>query len=143
MQGDMNMYESGSATQMQDVMTFVFGSVMMLVMFAVLTLMIVGMWKLFEKAGRPGWASIVPFYNTYVMLEIAGRPTWWFAVILLVPVAQTVFSIILAIDFVKSFGKSLGYAVLSIVFPFVIYPVMAWDAQTRYVGPAGPEGRRF
>ena len=38
---------------------------------------IAGMWKVFTKAGKPGWAAIVPFYNTYTMLEIAGRPGWW------------------------------------------------------------------
>ena len=42
----------------------------------VIVLVIAGMWKTFAKAGKPGWASIVPIYNVIVLLEIAGRPLW-------------------------------------------------------------------
>lgn len=112
------------------------GILVLLAIFVIFALAIVAMWRLYEKAGKPGWASIVPFYNIFVMLEIVGRPTWWFAVILLVPIVQTVFSVIVAIDFAKSYGKGLWYGLGSLFFPFIIYPVMAWDKNVRYIGPA-------
>lgn len=40
--------------------------------------MIATMWKIFAKAGEPGWACLVPIYNTCVWLKIAGKPMWWF-----------------------------------------------------------------
>ena len=44
---------------------------------AFIGLTIAGLWKTFAKAGEPGWAAIVPFYNVYVMTQIVGRPAWW------------------------------------------------------------------
>lgn len=111
--------------------------VFVVAMLLVSVLMIVSMWKLFEKAGKPGWASIVPFYNTYVMVEIAGRPAWWFAIILLVPLLNVVFSIIVTIDFVKAYGKGTGYGVLSLFFPFITFPIMAFDKNVQYVAGSG------
>lgn len=108
--------------------------VMTVIVLAVTILMVVGMWKLFVKAGRPGWASIVPFYNTYVMVELAGRPIWWFAVILLVPILNVVFGVIVTIDFVKAYGKSTAYGVFSLFFPFITLPIMAFDDKVRYIG---------
>lgn len=110
-----------------------------LVMLAISVVQIVALWKLFTKAGKPGWAAIVPFYNVIVMCEIAGRPAWWLAM-MFVPIANIVFSIMLTLDFVKSYGKDTTFAVLTILFGFVMLPVMAFDKNTRYVGPAGPEG---
>ena len=52
--------------------------------FAVIILVIASIWKIFTKAGKPGWASIVPIYNTIVLLEIVGKPTWWI-ILLLIP----------------------------------------------------------
>jgi hypothetical protein len=106
---------------------------LMLVYVGIIVLMVVSMWKLFVKAGKPGWGAIVPFYNTYLMVEIAGRPAWWFAVILLVPVVNIVFAIIVTIDFVKAYGKGTGFGVLSLFFPFVTFPIMAFDKATQYV----------
>ncbi|MEA2043640.1 MAG: DUF5684 domain-containing protein, partial [Bacteroidota bacterium] len=45
---------------------------------AIIVLMIASLWKIFEKAGKPGWASIIPIYNLIVLLEIVGKPVWWF-----------------------------------------------------------------
>lgn len=57
---------------------------------ALVALEIIGKWKLFEKANKPGWASIVPFYNSYVLTEIAGL-NWWFFLLL---IANTLVSIL-------------------------------------------------
>jgi hypothetical protein len=93
---------------------------------------------LFEKAGKPGWASIVPIYNTIVALEIAGRP-WWWVFLFMIPVAGLVFVVIYLLEFVKSYGKDTGYGVLSFFFPYIMFPILAFSKDTKYLGPAGPE----
>ena len=40
-------------------------------------LIIAAMWKVFTKAGHPGWACLIPIYNIYILCKIAGRPGWW------------------------------------------------------------------
>jgi hypothetical protein len=76
--------------------------------FAVVVVVIVGGWKLFEKAGQPGWAIVVPFYNAYIMLKIAGRPGWWL-LLYLVPLVNVAIAIIVAIDVAKAFGQSAAF----------------------------------
>ena len=53
------------------------GSVFMLVCLALSLIVVAGFWKTFTKAGKPGWAAIIPIYNVVVLLQIAGRPVWW------------------------------------------------------------------
>ena len=55
----------------------VVGLFMGLVWLALIVLVLAGWWKMFEKAGQPGWAAIIPIYNLYILLKIAGRPGWW------------------------------------------------------------------
>lgn len=95
-------------------------------------------WKVFTKAGKPGWAAIVPIYNIIVMLEIAGRPAWWL-VLFFIPIANIVAGVLLMIDFAKSFGKDTGFAILLMFLPFVGIPILAFGS-AQYLGPAGPEG---
>jgi hypothetical protein len=96
---------------------------------------IVGLWKIFVKAGKPGWAAIVPFYNLYVMLQIVGRPGWWL-LLFLIPYVNIVFLIIVAIDLAKSFGKSTAYGVLALgFFSFVGYPLLGFG-KDKYIGPS-------
>ncbi len=66
---------------------------------------IIGWWKMFEKAGEPGWAAIIPIFNIIVLLKIAGRPVWW-VVLYLVPIANIIVAIVVAIDIAKAFGQS-------------------------------------
>src|SRR5438094_3620519 len=68
---------------------------------------IVAMWKVFTKAGQPGWASIIPIYNLYVSCKIVGRP-WWWILLMLIPFVNFIILIILCIDLAKSFGKRSG-----------------------------------
>src|SRR6266567_5944750 len=74
-----------------------------LIWLAAAILAIIGMWKVFEKARQPGWASLVPFYNFYILLKIVGRPGWWL-VLVFIPIVGIVIAAIVAIDVAKSFG---------------------------------------
>jgi len=68
-------------------------------------LLIAGMWRVFSKAGKPGWAAIIPIYNIYVLTQIVGRPAWWL-VLFLIPFVNFIAIIILEIDLCKAFGVS-------------------------------------
>lgn len=94
---------------------------------------IVCQWKVYTKAGKPGWAVLVPFYNFYVLLKIVGRPGWWLALMFL-PIVNIVIAIIVIVDLAKAFGKGGGFAVLLILLPYIGYPILAFGS-ARYVGP--------
>lgn len=110
------------------------GLLILVIELGIAAVMIAGMWKLFAKAGQPGWAAIVPIYNTYVMTQIVGRPILWF-ILTFVPCVNFVAMVLIMIDLAKSFGKSTGYAIGMILLPFVFIPMLGFgDAQ--YSGPS-------
>lgn len=54
-----------------------------LIIAVILILNTIGLWKLFKKAGRKGWESLIPFYNTWVLGEISGVAAWWPIIVIL------------------------------------------------------------
>lgn len=100
---------------------------------ALIVLIVAAMWVLFSKAGRPGWAAIVPIFNVIVYLDVAGKPIWWI-VLLLIPFVNIVVAIMVTISFAQSFGKGVGFAIGLIFLPFIFYPILAFGSP-RFVGP--------
>src|SRR3982751_1087713 len=88
--------------------------------FAVFLLVAIGLWKVFEKAGQPGWASIIPIVNLYFLCKVAGRPGWW---LLLLLICFPIFYIILCIDVAKRFGQGGGFAVGLIFLGIIFFPI--------------------
>ena len=120
---------------MENAVGVIFILIFFLIFFGVIVFTIAGMWKAFEKAGREGWAAIIPIYNLVVMCEISGKPGWW-AILCMLPYVSVVFQIIVAIEMAKSFGKGAGFGVGMAFLPFVFYPMLGFgDAE--YVGPGG------
>ena len=105
---------------------------MTVVYLAIAVLGIIAMWKLFEKAGEPGWASIIPFYNVYVLFKITWGSGWKF-LLMLIPIANIVIAIITMVKLAKAFGKSGGFAVGLIFLSIIFYCILAFD-QSRYLG---------
>src|ERR1043165_3428841 len=93
-------------------------------------------WKIFEKAGQPGWASIIPIYNTIILLKIAGKP-WWWLFLLMIPFVGIVFAFIAFIDLAKNFGKGTGFGVGLVLLSFIFFPILAFGS-TRYMPYANP-----
>lgn len=91
-------------------------------------LMLVSAWKVFSKAGQPGWAVLIPFYNIYVFLKVAGKPGWWMAIILLVPIANLIFAIMATAALAKNFGKGGGFVVGLILLPIVFWPILGFGS---------------
>jgi hypothetical protein len=111
------------------------GMVVLVIYLAVVVLAIAGMWKTFAKAGQPGWGCIVPIYNAYLILKIAGRP-WWWLFLLIIPFVNLIVLIIVFLDFAKNFGKGTGFALGLMFLWFIFYPILGFgDAQYQ------PQGR--
>ncbi len=100
---------------------------------AIFVFAIVVQWKLFEKAGKPGWACIVPVYSIIVLLEIVGKP-WWYLLLLFVPVVNIVILIMVMIALAQVFGKDSGFAV-GLIFLSIIFMAILAFGDAKYVGP--------
>jgi hypothetical protein len=103
------------------------GGLMLIVQLAVAIFMIVAMWKVFVKAGQPGWAILVPIYNAYVMLKIAGKPGWWL-ILMLIPIVNIVIAIMTLAGLAGNFGKGGGFVVGLIFLPVIFYPILAFGS---------------
>jgi uncharacterized protein DUF5684 len=99
---------------------------------AFIILMIAAMWKIFTKAGQPGWASIIPIYNWIVWCKIVGRPAWW---VLLLLLCFPILYIILCVDLAKSFGYGIGFALGLIFLPIIFFPMLGFGS-AQYNGPS-------
>ncbi len=95
--------------------------------------LIAAQWKIYEKAGKEGWAAIVPIYNIIVLQEIVGRPAWW-TVLYFVPFVNYAIAIINIFDLAKSFGKGTGFGFLLLFFPVIGFPMLGFG-DAKYVGP--------
>jgi Family of unknown function (DUF5684) len=102
--------------------------------FAVTILMIAACWKIFTKAGQPGWAAIIPIYNWYIFCKIVGRPGWW-VILLFIPFVNFIIGIILCIDLAKSFGKGVGFGIGLILLGIIFFPILGFGS-AQYQGPA-------
>ena len=92
--------------------------------------------KIFIKAkAEPTWAAYVPIYNNLKMLQIVGRP-WWWILLLMIPLVNIVFGILVLNDLSKSFGHGVGFTLLLIFLPLVGLIILAFN-EDKYVGPAG------
>jgi hypothetical protein len=100
---------------------------------AVLVVIIAGIWKMFTKAGEPGWACIVPIYNIIVMLRIAGMPLWWL-IVMLIPLVSIIPAFMLPFKTAERFGKGAGFAIGMIFLPFIFYPILGFG-DARYTPP--------
>ncbi len=95
-------------------------------------LMIVSLWKIFKKAGKPGWASIIPIYNIYIMCEIAEKE-WWYVLLSCVPFANIYAMIVLYNGMAKRFGKSGGFVAGMILLPVIFFPMLAFGKDAAIV----------
>jgi hypothetical protein len=102
------------------------------VILAIAVFLIICQWKIYAKAGKPGWASIIPIYNIVILLEIVKKPIWWL-VLLMIPLVNVVIAILIMIELAKVFGKDGGFTVGLILLPYVFYPILAFG-DAKYIG---------
>jgi hypothetical protein len=113
-----------------------------LVYMLLIVVMIVGMWKVFTKAGQPGWAAIVPIYNTWVLVtEVAKKEVLWF-ILMLVPLANIVSLWVVSMEVARKFGKSDAYGIGLFFLPFIFYPMLGFG-DARYQGRSRSRSRDY
>jgi Family of unknown function (DUF5684) len=95
-------------------------------------LVIAGLWKVFTKAGKPGWAAIIPIYNLIVLLQIAGKPLWWI-VLFCIPIVNFVVAIMVFINVAKAFGKGTGFAIGMLLLGPIFIPMLGFGS-AQYIG---------
>lgn len=92
-------------------------------------------WRVFTKAGQPGWACLIPFYNIYIMTKIGGKPGYW-TLLCLIPVVNIIIIIWLYNMLSKSFGKEEGFTAGLVLLGFIFWPLLGFG-NSRYLGPYG------
>lgn len=103
------------------------GIVVGIIYLAIILLMLVSIWKIFAKAGEPGWAALIPIYNTIVMLKIAGKPIWWI-LLFLVPFINIIFIILTMMGLAERFGKDkVVWGLLLSFLGIIFFPVLAFS----------------
>lgn len=108
----------------------------MIIFFILLSVFyLVCMWKIYVKAGQPGWAAIIPIYNIYILTKIGGKPGYW-TLLCLIPLVNLVFMIWLTNMLSKSFGKDEGFTIGLVILGFIFYPILAFGP-AKYLGPYG------
>jgi hypothetical protein len=87
---------------------------------------IAGWWKMFEKAGKPGWACLIPIYNQIVFLELIDKPLWRI-ILYFIPLVGIVLFIVDTIEFAKHFGKDAGWGVGLVFLGFIFAPLIGFS----------------
>lgn len=116
-------YPAGSASAGPFLVIFI------LAVLALVVLQLAAMYKVFERAGKPGWTAIVPIYNTWVLAELVGKPGW-FGIVAAVPLFGLAFWIIIHLDISKYFGKGTSFGIGLAFLPFIFFPIMAFSRDT-------------
>lgn len=121
--------------EMQNRFAALFTGTFLIVELAFVALLIIGWWKIYEKAGQPGWAAIIPIYHWIIMLRTAGKPTWW-VILFFIPFVNLVFFIWTLNMISKSFGKDEGFTVGLVLLRFIFVPILGFGS-AKYIGPYG------
>lgn len=124
-------FSYGSQTNMTTTSKLSFGTILAIwcaTLVIVILLFIIPVWKIFKKLGRPGWAAIIPIYNTWVLFEIVGYPGWW-ALLSIIPIVNLFPLVMLLVAYyklAKIFGKSDVFAVCTVIFSVVCIPILGY-----------------
>tara|TARA_B100000575_G_scaffold292370_1_gene300525 strand:+ start:483 stop:839 length:357 start_codon:yes stop_codon:yes gene_type:complete len=97
------------------------------VYFGVLLLTFVSLWRVHTKAGRPGWACLIPIYNLVVLVQIASRPLWW-VILFFIPCIGIPFYVITMVDIAKAFGKGTGFGIGLLILAPIFLPILAFGS---------------
>jgi hypothetical protein len=120
------------------------GAGLMVFIFILVAFLIVCQWKIFTKAGQPGWAVLVPFYNLYVYTQVIKRPKWWMLLYFssIIPVVGSLVVLVISImdthRLSTSFGKGGGFTAGLIFLGIIFYPILAFGSAEYQSDDAAP-----
>jgi TRAP-type C4-dicarboxylate transport system permease small subunit len=106
-----------------------------LLILAFILLVIVAMWRVFERAGEPGWAVLIPIYNMYVMTKVGGVSGWW-VVVMFIPLINIIALFVVSIAVARRFDRGAGFGIGLALLPMVFYPILAWGDEGPVAGAA-------
>lgn len=110
-----------------------YATVYLIVALAISILNIIAMWKIYAKAGRPGWACLIPFYSQYCLFDIVWGNGWLF-LLSYIPLVNIVVMIILYFKLAKAFGKGTGFG-FGLLFLRTIFVLILGFGSAEYIGP--------
>lgn len=123
----------------EELMSGEFGIIFGSTLTIIFLITIVSLWKIFVKAGKPGWAALIPVYNIIVAFKVVKMSLWW---LLAIPATYIpfvgaaigiVYSVIYAIRQAQVFNKSIAFAIGLLLLPFIFLPILAFG-KAEYVG---------
>jgi len=103
------------------------GTTIGIVYVALIVFFVIVMWKIFTKAGRPGWAAIIPIYNIVVLLQIIKKPVWWI-LLFFIPFVNIIIQIIVTHRVSRSFGHDVGFTLGLLFLSIIFYPILAFGS---------------
>jgi hypothetical protein len=112
-------------------------AVFVIIYLAIIIFMIASLWKIYSKAGQPGWACIVPIYNILVLLKVAGKP-WWWILLMCIPIVNFVILIMVYHGISVNFGKDAGFTIGLILLPIIFIPILGFG-KAQYIGTGVPQ----
>lgn len=124
-----------SAVQMEPTAQGSLGVVPTLFLLAIIVFMIAAIWKVFTKAGEPGWACLIPIYNAIVYLKISGKP-WWWLFLFIIPIVNLIIALLASLGLAKNFGKGGGFGVGIWLLGPIFVPILAFG-DAKFVGTKG------
>ena len=112
---------------MQDTTTSGGGSSIIGTLFAlaIIIFIIESMWRVFTKAGQPGWAVLIPIYNVYILCKVAGKPGWW-VLLMLIPLVNVIIAFLVCLGVAQQFNKSAVFGIGIFFLPFIFYALLAF-----------------
>jgi signal peptidase I len=146
---DSQYYTTYSAQEAGGFFALIAGMMLFVFILAVASYVLtaLGLMKFFEKAGKPSWAAWVPFYNVWIMAEVAAVEQYWFwifvggVVLGFIPVLGQLLSLAAVVglvyithNFLGKFGKDAGNTALAVLFPFAYYPIVGYSKDLKFNG---------
>ena len=129
-------YDVGSAVSTGLGAIFGFVIFIWIIAIAISVFTIICHWKVYKKAGKQGWESIIPIYNIVVLLQITGQPLWYLALYLIPGVGALIANILIYLELAKKFGQSTGFGIgLALLNP-IFMAILAFNKN--YVYQANP-----
>lgn len=110
-------------------------TVLLIVYLLLIVASIAGMWRVFTKAGQPGWAAIVPIYNLYVMLKVADDPGWWL-IGMFIPLVNLIVFIVVGVHVSQAFGRGVGFGLGLAFLGFIFWPLLGFGDYAYRGAPA-------
>lgn len=93
-----------------------------------------GLYKIFEKAGLPGWKALIPIYNFWLVGGIINRPKWW-GLIMIVPGVNLIMYGVYGFHLARAFKKRMNNDLLAAaLIPYLYFAYLGFNKDIKFFG---------